>query len=110
MGTASLDDLLSPGEPEEVVLPSGKGAVWVKHLSRRQVFDYRNITFETEGNSEAYLISASMAEPEMTLDQAQRWREVARDDDVRAVMEKIMFISGFSKDAAKETYKSPGTD
>lgn len=102
--------MLEPPEPEKVELPSGKGTVLVRHLSRKQVFNYRKTEFDTEDESEAFLIAASLAEPEMTIEQAITWREVARDDDVKAVMDKVMRLSGFSKDAAKETYKSPGTD
>jgi hypothetical protein len=105
-----LESLLEPDEPEKVELPSGKGPVLVKVLSRREVVQFRALDVDDDADREAYLISCSLVEPVMTYEDAQRWVSVARDDDVSAVLAVVMRISGFSKAVAKETYKSPGDD
>jgi hypothetical protein len=105
-----LESLLEPDEPEKVELPSGKGAVLVKALSRREIVQFRTLDVVDEADREAYLISCALVEPVMTHEQAMQWVTVARNADVTAVLDACMRSSGLSKDVAKETYKSAGND
>lgn len=105
-----LESLLEPDEPEKVELPSGKGTVLVKALSRREIVQFRALDVTDEADREAYLVSCALVEPVMTYEQAMQWVTVARNADVAAVLDTCMRSSGLSKEAAKAAYKSPGDD
>jgi hypothetical protein len=54
------------------------------------------------------LVSLGMVDPEMTVDEVAEWSAATTFNEIEAVAEKILALSGVKEDAAKAAYKSTG--
>lgn len=104
--------LLKPRLPEDKVEIAGLGAVTVRGLSRDEVLEFRKSDLDQD-EFELKLISACMVDPQLTEDEVREWRRGSLQGEIEDVTVKINELSGLTRAADKETYKSlpdePGT-
>lgn len=95
------------GFPEDVVpVPALGGGVRVRGLSRKE---FLHLNEGDDGfDFEDRAMAAGMLEPRLTVEEVAHLRTVSPGMELQDVFMKINELSGISKDAAKEAYKSAG--
>lgn len=94
--------LLKARLPEADVNIEGAGTVRVRGLSRAEVVEVTAL----EGlEYERRMLSIALVDPVLTEDEVAGWQTTGPVGEFMVVLSEINRLSGFTKDAAKETYK-----
>jgi hypothetical protein len=95
--------LLAPRLAQDEVQVPGVGAVKVRGLTRAEVAKIGN----RDGlEAERMAISLAMVDPVLTEDEVGQWQESAPAMEIQPVLVRINELSGLTKQAQKEAYKS----
>lgn len=81
----------------DVELPSGKGSVTVRGLTRGEVKECR----KGDDPSEDMFVATAMVSPRLTEQEAAEWAKYAPAGDLVAVMDAIRDLSALGADAHK---------
>ncbi len=94
--------LLGSVLPQRSVEVPGVGTLTVRALSRAEVVSFQALSSADE--LENATLAAGMVEPSLSLEEAARWRSIAGNEDVKAVSDAILELSGLGEgaQAAKE--------
>lgn len=93
--------LLRPHLAEvDVELPAG-GVVRVRALSRAEVFRMQALQNEP-GALDARMLAAALVDPELTEEEVEQWRAAAPNDEVDAVSDAILEVSGLKEGADRK--------
>lgn len=104
---AKIEELLADDtdDPIKVVLPSGKGVMWIRALTRHEVITGRKLVEMekiTAIEMEASHISSALVKPTMTKSQVTAWQNKRGAlMDIQALTEAIARISGMRDDHPK---------
>lgn len=85
----------------------GVGTVVVRPLTRAEAFSLRGKGFDEEV-LERKVLALGLVDPALTEEEVAEWQKVASSGEVDTLMGVISEISGMTKTAAKEAYKSAG--
>ena len=89
---------------EEIEVP-GIGTVKVRGLTRGEVLEFNDRKLsEVEG--ERFMLAKALVEPKMTEEDIAQWQAVSPPNEIGAVVEGVLRLSGLNKDAQKAAYKS----
>jgi hypothetical protein len=103
----SKADLLKPRIEHGTVAIEGLGEFTIRPLTRAEAFDVQTMRDESVLAAENLLISLGLVDPEMTVEEVDRWSQVAPAGHLAAVSMAIGRISGMMPESGKESYKSP---
>lgn len=105
MAMLSRDDLLAAGPPASDVVTITAGDVRIRALTRAEAIKVR-----TRGKGwaaqEPLILHFGMADPELSVEDAETWLEVAPAGDVQRLVEAIGRLSGMDAATPKEATKS----
>lgn len=91
----------------DVELPDGTGTVTVRGLSRYELLLAGKGASESDVASvEQRMLSMAMVDPELSISEAETWQRVSPAGEIAPVVAKINELSGVTKQAQKEAYKS----
>ena len=105
MARATADELTTDDGLPTREVPTAKGDVLVRGLSRYESLKLRDIP---EGQREAHVIAMGMVDPPMTLEQVHKWQAVAVGGDFEPLATAIGELSGLLESSEKDAYKSAG--
>jgi hypothetical protein len=86
-----------------VTLPSGAGTAHVKPLSRKEVDDCK--VKDDDEQSEVLFLVTGLVDPQLTVEEAQAWRNDGIVGDWVAVCEAIRDASGMAEGADKSNVR-----
>jgi len=90
---------------DEVDIP-GLGTVTVRGLSRYELLLAGKAGTDDLVASERRLVSMGMVDPEMSEDDVAAWQKCSPAGEIAPVVLKINELSGITREASKEAYKS----
>lgn len=86
----------------EVVLPSGKGKIKVRRLSRREALSIQGNKTLSLAQVEAHILAKGMVEPKLTFRQVEQWQDQPGNiRDLDTVCNEIARISGMHRGTPK---------
>lgn len=86
----------------EVVLPSGKGKIKVRRLSRREALSIQGNKALNLAQVEAHILAKGMVEPKLTFRQVEQWQDQPGNiRDLDTVCNEIARISGMHRGTPK---------
>lgn len=100
MGNLTREEILARKMGRALVeLPDGGGTVEVRSLNRREALTAAGIDDHYE--RDAYLLSAGLVDPVMTVDDVKAWGEVSGTAILELVSRRIGELSGMVEGAGK---------
>lgn len=99
--------LLTERLPRAEVEIEGVGTVTVRGLSRYELLLAGKSSNGDVLTSERKMIAMGMVEPPMSEDEVEAWQKCSPAGEIMPVVQKINDLSGVTKHAHKEAYKSP---
>lgn len=109
--TVSVEDLLrqEQEEFETVKLPSGKGSMVIRELTRAEVMSVKKDVDVVE--REQIMLSMAVIDPQMTKRDVRRWQQTrGATPDIEEVARRVAKKSGLTRDTPKSTVRSDGDD
>lgn len=91
----------------EVPIGEDGDTVTVQALSREQALHVANKNMPAD-QAERYVISRALIEPKLTEAEVKVWQENSEAGEIQTVFEAVIRLSGMTKDAGKDAYKSSG--
>lgn len=101
------ETLLAARLPEADVEIEGVGTVRVRALTRAQALEVRDQATEVD-KLERTLLHWALVDPHLSPGEIRQWQEAAPAGEIEPIINKITELSGMTKLAAKEGYKSTG--
>lgn len=90
-------------ETHEVKLPSGKGTMKVRALTRLEAMKMREKGEMVSIEMEQKMCALGIVDPKMTEKQVARWQEISPAGDMETVIRKIMDLSGLEERPGKSS-------
>lgn len=98
--------LLASRIGQDTIEIPGVGTVTVRGLSRQEMLDAGDLADQGVAVMERAMLSAGMVDPQLTVDEVEQWQRVSPANEIQPIVQRINELSGVSKEAAKEAYKS----
>lgn len=106
MGNLTREEILARKLGQRVVeLPDGSGSVTVRALNRREALTVSDLDDLYE--RDAYMLSAGLVEPTMTVDDVKAWGEADGSGTIEFVSRAIGELSGMVEGAGKSSVSRP---
>jgi hypothetical protein len=106
MGNLTRDQILARKLGHDVFeLPDGSGTVTLRGLNRREAMT--SAAIEDHYERDAFLISAGMVDPAMSIDDVKAWGDADGTDTLEAVSRRIGELSGMVEGAGKSSVSGP---
>lgn len=103
-GAVSFNDIANAYEPQTQVVMVNGFDVTVRELTGRERFDAGAREFDSDWDRMLWLACTGIVDPVATTDELER----IRPEDVKALCEAVMALSGMSVDAVDEAAKESG--
>lgn len=92
--------------PEDDVEILGVGTIRVRGLSRWELLTAGRLESKGTIAMERAMLAFAMLDPQMTEDDIAAWQKNSQAGEIAPVIKKINELSGISREATKEAYKS----
>jgi hypothetical protein len=89
----------------EVPIGEDGETVTIRSLSREQALHIANKKMEMDV-AERYVLSRALVDPELSEADVKTWQENSEAGEIQVVFEAVTRLSGLTKDAGKDAYKS----
>lgn len=97
--------LLKSRLPERDVEIEGVGTIRIRSLSRAEALEVRGVEMSIEA-LERKVLSLACIDPVLTEDEVAEWQNASAANELEAVMNAIIELSGMAKSSPKEAMKS----